>query len=136
MDTDIELILLEIRDELRRAPKVKHHRVSMAIIPANNLLDDYRLFAPDRGYILDVTRIGAQGFTGGSINVFEATTQSEQIITFTAAGSFFTQCKGQIAVRGRNDRLVFQAIGNAAGASISLRGNMVHESEWERYLLG
>lgn len=104
-------------------------------IPSSNLLSDANNFAPESGYIWDVTRISIQGFSAGSCSYFRRSAQDTELGTFSNAGTVWFQ-DHNLLVHSREQLLVFTATGLTGTALVSCEGFSVHQSILGEYLKG
>lgn len=114
---------------------VKWFEVRPMAIPASNLLSDANNFAPEKGFIWDITRVGAQGFTVGSVSIFRRSQADVQLGSFTSAGNIYYQDHNLI-INSRTNLLVFTGTNLTGTAFVSCEGFSVHESVWAKYIMG
>lgn len=89
------------------------------LVAGAGTLDAPRLLQPAMGWTWQLDGMGAQGFTAGSVGVFENSVQGKQVFNFTAAGVFYQRHFKFIRY---GQRLVFQAAGITGTASVWLSG--------------
>ncbi len=115
---------------------IKPFYVPQMQIPASGLLDDVNNFAPERGFVWDVMRVTASGYTTGTVAMFTGSTENEQILNFTNPGSFFFNEKNFMVLE-RVGRPVFLLTGSpTTNPYISMFGISIHMSLFGKYLLG
>ena len=112
-----------------RATRERRNRLNSMIMPlnidlqpisaANGILDQPRLLGPSAGWTWQLDSMGAQGFSAGSIGVFENSVNGLEIFTFTTAGTFFQR---HFRYLRYGTRLVFQATGISGAPAVWVSG--------------
>jgi hypothetical protein len=93
--------------------------IDLQPIPASGTLDQPRLLGPPFGWTWQLDSMGAQGFSAGTIGVFENSTSGIEIFNFTSAGTFFQRHFRYL--RG-GSRLIFQATGITGSPAVWVSG--------------
>jgi hypothetical protein len=113
---------------------IKDFKVQMVAIPASNLLQDARVFSPEPYFIWDILRVTIQGFSGGTVTLYQQSTQADELVVFSNAGSYWFN-PHTVITHGPTDMPVFQSASLTGTAYVTVSGLSVHQSIWGRYLL-
>jgi hypothetical protein len=135
---DLRKAITEGGTGVLRGPKVPWeacHPVPIragAIATAAGTVDIPDLLGPHDPYWWDVRRIGAWGFTAGTLTLFLNSAQGEQLAAWSAPGNFTWGTSLLLAPR---DRLVFVAAGLVGAAQITGQAFEVETLWLSEYLL-
>jgi hypothetical protein len=93
--------------------------IDLQAIPASGVLDVPNLLGPLQGWTWQLDAMGAQGFTAGTIGVFENSTAGLELFTFPSAGTFYQR---HFRYLRYGQRLIFQATGITGSPAIWVSG--------------
>jgi hypothetical protein len=132
--TGIHQEMAAAREQRSRAIRAIHPiKIQVPTLPgANGTLDFPDLLGPHGGYVWDIHRVVASGFTAGTVTMFSGGGGNQEF-QFTAAG-LLTYGKLQLTLF-RGDRLTFVAAGITGSVILLVGGLQVEEALFADYAI-